>query len=339
MADAIDIGFLKQAIEISKQARPAMTHFSVGAVLVDKNRAFVASGFTQELGEGWHAEAAAIKKAMDTGFDPKGATIYSTIEPCSVRASGKGDCSTFLIEKGIIRVVFALSEPPIFVTCQGKSKLKAAGIKVEQIINYKDAVIAINKHLLSTQGNQIKSKLIAYAVCNLLVYYACSFNQVFASYPQVDNKKTEPNMNQQTPQALIGHYYTQALQQLNELYKNDLKAKNLVDSQGKINENQLSKTIDTLPVKNNQINKSLEFMKGLIYDPSNPTPFFNNLIAMQSMSAAAQNQLILLGEGSLGAKNSYVVGLKENYSHTLKYLDALKQQKILLEQTIQAPHK
>jgi len=151
--DSIDADFLRQAIDVSREALASMTCFSVGAVLVDKDRNFISNGFTQELGEGWHAEAVAIKKAIDTGFDPKGGTIYSSMEPCSVRASGKGDCSTLLIEKEIARVVFAFKEPPTFVIGEGKKKVEAAGIVVEQISDFEDAVIEINKHLLPSKSS------------------------------------------------------------------------------------------------------------------------------------------------------------------------------------------
>ena len=339
MSDAIDINFLKQAIETSKQVKPSLSHFSVGAILVDHNRAFIASGFTTELGDGWHAEAVAIKKAIDKGFNPKGWTIYSTMEPCSIRSSGKADCSRLLIDKGITRVVFAFNEPPVFVTCEGKNRLKAAGINVEQITDLEKAVIEINKHLLLPKTHETQSKLIAYAICFLLTYSSFVYNQMLASSPQTDDKKPETDKQMQDAQKLIGNYYTQALKQFGGLNKIGVQANNLIDNHGKLDQTQISKAIDSLPVKNEQINKSLGIIKGLVYDPSNPSPFFNNLIALQSMSAVAQSQLIPLAETFLGVKNSYVVGLKANYSQTLKYLEALKQQKVLLEQSMLVPHK
>lgn len=188
-------------------------------------------------------------------------------------------------------------------------------------------------------NNYLKSKLATYTACSLLVYYTCTCNQALASYPQIDNKKTESDIHPNNPQQLIGNYYTQALKQFSGFTKNSLQANNLVDSHGQINERQMSKTIDSLPIKNDQLNKSLGFVKGLVYNPSNPAPFFNNLIALQSMSAAAQSKLILWGEKYLGAKNSYVLALAQNYNSTLRYIEALKQQKVLLEQSIQATHK
>ncbi len=147
MADAIDVEFMQQAIAISKNSPAQATCFRVGAVLVSNERKFIANGFTLEFGEGSHAEAAAIKKALDAGVNIAGATIYSSLEPCSVRKSGKKDCSALLIENKIGQVFYALAEPPIFVVCEGENKLKASKIKVDKINGFDEMVKEINKHL------------------------------------------------------------------------------------------------------------------------------------------------------------------------------------------------
>jgi pyrimidine deaminase RibD-like protein len=334
MADSIDIGFLKQAIEISKQTRPSEARFSVGAVLVDQNRSFVASGFTNELGDGWHAEAVAIKKALDGGFNPKGASIYSSLEPCSIRASGKESCTALLIEKEIVRVIFALSEPPIFVVGEGAKKLKQAGIKIEQVNSLEKSVIEINKHLLSNKAKGKESKLISYS---LVMLTCCTVTQARALDP-VDNSKLETEIKTQQPSP-IAELYCRLLKQFGGIDKDDLRSRKIIDSQGNVNSNQISAEIDKLAIKDDQVKKSFELIKGLIYDPNNPSPFFNNLIALQSISASAQAQVISIAEKTLGPKNSYVVSLKENYNRTLKYVDALILQKTTLEQTMQRLHK
>jgi pyrimidine deaminase RibD-like protein len=140
MADAVDLGFMQQAINASKNSPPRANCFRVGAVLVNKHRQLISSGATLELGEGWHAEAVAIKKARDAKFTVYGGTIYSSLEPCSVRKSGGKDCVSLLIESGIAQVFYAMAEPPIFVTGIGDSKLKASGIKVEKISELEEAV-------------------------------------------------------------------------------------------------------------------------------------------------------------------------------------------------------
>jgi diaminohydroxyphosphoribosylaminopyrimidine deaminase / 5-amino-6-(5-phosphoribosylamino)uracil reductase len=148
MADAIDLNFMRQAIEISKSAPARPNCFRVGAVLVNNKRKLLSTGFTLEFGDTWHAEASAIKKAKDAKLKVRGATIYSSLEPCSVRKSGGKDCAALLIENGIAQVFYAMAEPPIFVNCQGERKLTEAGIKVEKIEELEATFKEINKHLV-----------------------------------------------------------------------------------------------------------------------------------------------------------------------------------------------
>lgn len=149
MADTIDLDFMQHALEISKSAPPRPNCFRVGAVLVDNKRHLLSTGFTLEFGEGWHAEAAAIKKAKDASLKVRGATIYCSLEPCSVRKSGGKDCAALLIENGIAQVFYAMAEPPIFVNCQGKIKLQEAGISVEKVEALEASFKEINKHLFA----------------------------------------------------------------------------------------------------------------------------------------------------------------------------------------------
>ena len=53
----------------------------VGCVLV-KNGDVIGEGFTQPAGQD-HAEIRALKDARSRGHDPRGATAYVTLEPCS----------------------------------------------------------------------------------------------------------------------------------------------------------------------------------------------------------------------------------------------------------------
>lgn len=147
MSSPKDNEFIRYAVDMSKMAPAKPTCFRVGAVLVSENQHILATGYTLELGEGWHAEAVAIKKALDKNFRVRGATMYSSLEPCSIRKSGGRDCAALLIESGIKRVVYAMAEPPIFVNCDGTSKLKAAGIEVEKVEELESLVKEVNKHL------------------------------------------------------------------------------------------------------------------------------------------------------------------------------------------------
>lgn len=139
-----DLHFLRLAIELSKSAEPRPASYRVGALIV-QNGVELSRGFSLEMGEGTHAEQNALSKL---GADHlSDLTLYSSLEPCSERLSGKTTCTARIIEARISRVVFALKEPAIFVKCQGERFLKEAGIAVLVLDELAEQVREINSHL------------------------------------------------------------------------------------------------------------------------------------------------------------------------------------------------
>jgi pyrimidine deaminase RibD-like protein len=59
--------------------------------------------------------------------------MYTSMEPCSVRLSGKEPCVSRCVRFGVKRVVFAVREPPTFVRCHGVEELEEAAIEVVQL--------------------------------------------------------------------------------------------------------------------------------------------------------------------------------------------------------------
>jgi diaminohydroxyphosphoribosylaminopyrimidine deaminase/5-amino-6-(5-phosphoribosylamino)uracil reductase len=148
MGEDMDREWLLKAIELSRRCAPAPRAFSVGAVLVDAQGLEIAGAYSRELGDTLHAEEIALTKAIDSGREPRGATLYTSLEPCSVRLSGSVSCTQRILDAGIARVVFALDEPPIFVVCQGARILAQHGLQVTHLEEYGELVRAINGHLL-----------------------------------------------------------------------------------------------------------------------------------------------------------------------------------------------
>ena len=141
-----DVGYLVRAIALSRCCTPSTSAFSVGAVILTRDgRLF--EGFTHETGARNHAEEEAIAKALAAGADLRGTTIYSSLEPCSRRASKPLSCTEHIINYGFARVVFACREPGCFVDCEGAEKLIAAGVEVREIAALADEVKRINAHL------------------------------------------------------------------------------------------------------------------------------------------------------------------------------------------------
>lgn len=142
-----DESWLRAAIELSRQCPKSDASFAVGAIIVSELGIELARGFSLELGERMHAEEVAIHKALEADHNLSRATIYSSLEPCSVRLSGKQSCSSRIIDSGMRRVVFAMREPSTFVDCQGTEQLKQAGIEVVEIPSLAPLVAEINAHL------------------------------------------------------------------------------------------------------------------------------------------------------------------------------------------------
>ena len=97
----------------------------VGAVVVATDGQ-VFCGATMQPGEG-HAEVVALNAA---GHNAHGATLYTTLEPCS--HTGKtGPCTQAIINAKISRVVVGVIDPDKQVAGNGIQQLRDAGITVD----------------------------------------------------------------------------------------------------------------------------------------------------------------------------------------------------------------
>lgn len=143
-----DHRWMRHAIELSRRCPPAEGAYSVGAVIVDERGAEIASGYSRETDAAIHAEESALAKVDRDDPRLAGATIYSTLEPCSQRKSRPRTCTQLILEAGIGRVVTAWREPSLFVAdCQGVELLTTAGVEVVELTDLADEARAANAHL------------------------------------------------------------------------------------------------------------------------------------------------------------------------------------------------
>jgi pyrimidine deaminase RibD-like protein len=146
-ASSRDERFLLEAIDCSRDAVPSKGAFSVGCVIAAAGGRVLATGYSRERGPLSHAEQVAIEKALEDGAVLSESTLYTSMEPCSVRGSGLASCAARILEAGIPRVVFAMREPTLFVEGQGAEVLARAGVDVVERSEYADRVAEINAHL------------------------------------------------------------------------------------------------------------------------------------------------------------------------------------------------
>lgn len=145
--DPRDRAYMEQAIQCAEQSIPAPQAYCVGAVLVTTDGT-VTTGFSRELPGNTHAEECALAKLQDAR-SAHGATMYTTMEPCSERLSGNRPCTSRLLEAQVARVVVGVREPPNLVAqCTGLDQLRQAGIEVVFVPGVEEACLKPNRHIL-----------------------------------------------------------------------------------------------------------------------------------------------------------------------------------------------
>ena len=80
----------------------------VGAVLVKQGK-IIGRGWHQGAGKP-HAEVEALRDALKHGHNPRGATLYVTLEPCCTHGRTP-PCTDAIIEAGLRRVVIGATDP------------------------------------------------------------------------------------------------------------------------------------------------------------------------------------------------------------------------------------
>ena len=143
-----DAHWLERAVDLSRSCPPSNTAFSVGAVVVTAHGLVLGEGYSRRDDPHDHAEEAALGD-----IDPKDprlatATIYSSLEPCSARASRPRSCTALILATPIPRVVLAGREPAVFVVCEGDERLSGAGRAVVERPDLAERVRRVNAHLL-----------------------------------------------------------------------------------------------------------------------------------------------------------------------------------------------
>ena len=124
----LDQTFCEVAVAEARKSRAeddGKPHPYVGVVIV-KDGKLLATGYRGESGIGDHGEYCALKKLSEA--DIQGATVYTTLEPCSTRNPPKKSCTERLIEGKVARVVSGSSDKDESV--YGHSTLVEAGIEI-----------------------------------------------------------------------------------------------------------------------------------------------------------------------------------------------------------------
>ena len=138
-----DAGWMAEAARLGQAARGRTApNPNVGCVIVAAHGELVASGATAPGGRP-HAEAVALAAA---GEAARGATLYTTLEPCAHPSDRGPTCAALIPAAGISRVVIGLEDPDPRTAGEGIAMLRAAGVTVD-IVDSADARDSLSGYL------------------------------------------------------------------------------------------------------------------------------------------------------------------------------------------------
>ena len=127
-----DSKFAARAVEearLSVQEPGRSCPLFVGAV-ASRDEKLVEAAHRGELGLGDHAEFTLLERKLKT-VAIAGATVFTTLEPCTKRGRGKVPCAERLVERRVARVVIGTLDPNPDIRGLGVLALRQAGITVE----------------------------------------------------------------------------------------------------------------------------------------------------------------------------------------------------------------
>jgi diaminohydroxyphosphoribosylaminopyrimidine deaminase/5-amino-6-(5-phosphoribosylamino)uracil reductase len=121
---------MRRAVDLAKLSVDEPTRATkpprVGAVLV-RDGELLAEGYRGKTGEGDHAEFGLLEKML-RGVDLSGATLYTTLEPCSKRMPPKVPCAERVADRGISTVWIGAFDPDPRIQRFGWAILKSRGV-------------------------------------------------------------------------------------------------------------------------------------------------------------------------------------------------------------------
>jgi diaminohydroxyphosphoribosylaminopyrimidine deaminase/5-amino-6-(5-phosphoribosylamino)uracil reductase len=124
-----DARYMQAALKLARRGIGSVEpNPAVGCIIVKRNQ-IIGKGWHKKFGAA-HAEINALEDCKNLGVNPRGATMYVTLEPCSHHAKTP-PCTDAVIAAGVAEVVVAMIDPSPHAGGKGIEKLRTAGIKVK----------------------------------------------------------------------------------------------------------------------------------------------------------------------------------------------------------------